>query len=283
VPGIGGAQEEQAVSATTRQGAAPRGGLVARGVGKTFAQRSGQALQALDDIHFELPPNSVGVLLGPSGCGKSTLLRIIAGLETQDCGEITVAGAAVQGPGVDRGMVFQNYSSFPWLTVEENVAFGLKARGESMNLREGVVGHFIDAVKLTGFEKAYPHQLSGGMQQRVAIARSLVSNPAVLLMDEPFGALDPETRWQMQSLLLEIVQKERTTVLMVSHDIEEALYLGDVVFFMGTRPGRILQTIRPGFEKSSNDRDAILDEPQYRVLERDIRQLMRAQSLETAH
>jgi NitT/TauT family transport system ATP-binding protein len=117
------------------------------------------------------------------------------------------------------------------------------------------------------------------MQQRVAIARSLVSSPSILLMDEPFGALDPETRWQMQSLLLEIVKKERTTVLMVSHDIEEALYLGDVVFFMGTRPGRILETIQPGFERSSTDRDAILDVSEYRALERDIRQMMRSQSL----
>ena len=259
------------------------GGLAVAGVSKTFMLRSGQPVKALDDINFELQENSVGVLLGPSGCGKSTLLRIIAGLETQEQGDISVVGKLIHGPGVDRGMVFQNYSSFPWLTVEDNVAFGLKARGESLSLAEGVVDHFIRAVNLEGFEKAYPHQLSGGMQQRVAIARSLASNPAVLLMDEPFGALDPETRWQMQSLLLDIVKKERTTVLMVSHDIEEALYLGDVVFFMGTRPGRILETIRPGFAKSSADRDAILDVAEYRELERDIRQMMRSQSLDGAH
>lgn len=258
----------------------PRNGLMVSGVSKTFMLRSGQALKALDNINLELEENSVGVLLGPSGCGKSTLLRIVAGLENQEQGDISVAGKSIRGPGVDRGMVFQNYSSFPWLTVEENVAFGLKARREAMTLREGVVDHFIQAVKLGGFEKAFPHQLSGGMQQRVAIARSLVGSPSILLMDEPFGALDPETRWQMQSLLLEIVKKERTTVLMVSHDIEEALYLGDVVFFMGTRPGRILETIRPGFERSTTDRDAILDVSEYRDLERDIRQMMRTQSLE---
>ncbi|MEZ5571000.1 MAG: ABC transporter ATP-binding protein [Halioglobus sp.] len=257
-------------------------GLKVSGVSKTFMLRSGQTLKALDNIDFELEKNSVGVLLGPSGCGKSTLLRIIAGLETQEQGDISVAGKSIRGPGVDRGMVFQNYSSFPWLTVEDNVAFGLKARRESLSLREGVVDHFIRAVKLDGFEKSYPHQLSGGMQQRVAIARSLVSSPSILLMDEPFGALDPETRWQMQSLLLEIVKKERTTVLMVSHDIEEALYLGDVVFFMGTRPGRILETIQPGFERSSTDRDAILDVSEYRTLEREIRQMMRSQSLACA-
>jgi|TARA_B110000902_G_C14284279_1_gene578109 NitT/TauT family transport system ATP-binding protein len=255
-------------------------GLVVSGVGKTFMLRSGQPLKALDNINFELEQNSVGVLLGPSGCGKSTLLRIVAGLESQEQGDISVAGKSIHGPGVDRGMVFQNYSSFPWLTVEENVAFGLKARHESRTLRAGVVDHFIQAVKLGGFEKAYPHQLSGGMQQRVAIARSLVGSPSILLMDEPFGALDPETRWQMQSLLLEIVKKERTTVLMVSHDIEEALYLGDVVFFMGTRPGRIIETIRPSFDRSSTDRDAILDVSEYRQLERDIRKMMRSQSLE---
>jgi len=257
-------------------------GLSVSSVSKHFLLRSGQSLKALDDISFELPKTSVGVLLGPSGCGKSTLLRIIAGLETQEQGSIAVDGAQVFGPGIDRGMVFQNYSSFPWLTVEENVAFGLKARGEALSLREGVVPYFIKAVQLNGFERAYPHQLSGGMQQRVAIARSLASNPSLLLMDEPFGALDPETRWQMQSLLLEIVHQERTTVLMVSHDIEEALYLGDVVFFMGTRPGRILETIRPGLEKSSTDRDAILDFEEYRYLERKIRQMMRSQSLERA-
>tara|TARA_R110002073_G_scaffold93271_5_gene217961 strand:+ start:4015 stop:4809 length:795 start_codon:yes stop_codon:yes gene_type:complete len=254
-------------------------GLLVQGVSKTFRLRSGQGLKALDNINFELKKNQLGVLLGPSGCGKSTLLRIVAGLESQEQGDISVAGHSISGPGVDRGMVFQNYSSFPWLTVEENVAFGLKARRESLDLREGVVDHFIQAVKLGGFEKAYPHQLSGGMQQRVAIARSLVSSPSILLMDEPFGALDPETRWQMQSLLLEIVKKERTTVLMVSHDIEEALYLGDVVYFMGTRPGRILETIRPTIERSSTDRDAILDVSEYRQLEREIRQMMRSQSL----
>jgi|TARA_B110000908_G_scaffold171335_1_gene233740 NitT/TauT family transport system ATP-binding protein len=256
-----------------------KNGLSVSGVSKTFTLRSGQPVKALDNIHLELKKSSVGVLLGPSGCGKSTLLRIIAGLESQDQGDISVAGKSIQGPGVDRGMVFQNYSSFPWLTVEENVAFGLKARHEATALREGSVDYFIQAVKLGGFEKAYPHQLSGGMQQRVAIARSLVGSPSILLMDEPFGALDPETRWQMQSLLLEIVKKEQTTVLMVSHDIEEALYLGDVIFFMGTRPGQILKTIRPRFDKNSTDRDAILDISEYRELEREIRQMMRAQSL----
>jgi NitT/TauT family transport system ATP-binding protein len=257
-------------------------GLRVAGVNKTFVLNSGQHLLALSDIHCELKDNQVGVLLGPSGCGKSTLLRLIAGLESYDDGEIQVAGKRISGPGVDRGMVFQDYSSFPWLTVEQNVAFGPVHRGEAMSLREGIVDHFIQAVKLGGFEKAYPHQLSGGMQQRVAIARSLVSNPSVLLMDEPFGALDPETRWQMQSLLREVVQKERTTVLMVSHDIEEALYLGDVVFFMGTRPGRILEVIRPEFERDSQDRDAMLDLQEYRSLEKSIRQMMRSQSLACA-
>jgi NitT/TauT family transport system ATP-binding protein len=257
-------------------------GLQVTGVNKTFKLQSGQHLLALSDISFELKKNQVGVLLGPSGCGKSTLLRLIAGLESHQEGEIQVAGKAISGPGLDRGMVFQDYSSFPWLTVEENIAFGPVHRGETTSLREGVVDHFIQAVKLGGFEKAYPHQLSGGMQQRVAIARSLASNPSVLLMDEPFGALDPETRWQMQSLLLEVVKKERTTVLMVSHDIEEALYLGDVVFFMGTRPGRILEVIHPNFEREIQDRDAILDLKEYRMLEKTIRQMMRSQSLACA-
>lgn len=255
-------------------------GLYVDSVHKQFRLRDGTEFTALKNISLNLEDNQIGVLLGPSGCGKSTLLRMIAGLESIEEGTIHLNGRVIRGAGADRAMVFQSYSSFPWLSVRDNVAFGLKGRGEALSLREGVVDYYIDAVKLTAFANAYPHQLSGGMQQRVAIARTLASNPELLLMDEPFGALDPETRWQMQALLLDIVRKEKTTVLMVSHDIEEALYLGDVIFFMGTKPGRVCDVIRPNIERNGQDRDALLELDRYRELEREIRAKMRSQALE---
>ena len=253
-------------------------GLQLNEVSKHFQVPGKGIFTALESVSLSLEPGQLGVLLGPSGCGKSTLLRMVAGLETVSSGQISLNSNLVTGPGQDRGMVFQNYSSFPWLTVRQNVAFGLSANGETSYLAEGVVDYFLDAMKLQDFADAYPHQLSGGMQQRVAIARTLANHPDMLLMDEPFGALDPETRWQMQALLLEIVRKEATSVLLVSHDIEEALYLGDVIFYLGSNPGRILKTLRPGFKRRSEDRDAILDEPEFRQLERQIRKMMRSDS-----
>ena len=251
-------------------------GLQLSEVSKHFQAPGKGIFTALESVSLSLEPGQLGVLLGPSGCGKSTLLRMVAGLETVSSGQIKLNSNVVTGPGQDRGMVFQNYSSFPWLNVRQNVAFGLSSNGETSYLGEGVVDYFLRAMKLQDFADAYPHQLSGGMQQRVAIARTLANHPEMLLMDEPFGALDPETRWQMQALLLEIVRKEATSVLLVSHDIEEALYLGDVIFYLGSNPGRILKVIRPGFKRRSEDRDAILDEPEFRQLEREIRKMMRS-------
>ena len=236
-------------------------GLTLSRVGKTFRAGTRHARTALEDVSLQLAPGQVGVLLGPSGCGKSTLLRMVAGLEEPTTGALALNGQAITGPGRDRGMVFQSYTSFPWLTVRQNVAYGLRITGDSSSLREGAVDYFIDAVRLGDVADAYPHELSGGMRQRVAIARTLANHPALLLMDEPFGALDPETRWQMQSLLLEIVRKERTTVLLVSHDIEEALYLGDVVFFLSSHPGRLRETIRPGFKASLGGGAFVNDKP----------------------
>jgi NitT/TauT family transport system ATP-binding protein len=173
-------------------------------------------------------------------------------------------------------MVFQDYTSFPWLSVRENVAYGLKINGDRSALNEGTVDHFIQAVGLEKFASTYPHQLSGGMRQRVAIARTLANYPELLLMDEPFGALDPETRWQMQDLLLNVVRKERNTVLIVTHDIEEALYLGDVVYFLSRHPGRLKETIHTDFKVDlpENDREAFLQSDEYRRLELQIRRLM---------
>lgn len=258
-------------------------GLYLSGISKTF-KSGGRTVQALDDIGLSLPAGKVGVLLGPSGCGKSTLLRMVAGLENPSEGRITLNGRTVDQPGRDRGMVFQDYTSFPWLSVRENVAYGLKINGDRAVLNEGTVDYFIRAVGLERFADAYPHQLSGGMRQRVAIARTLANYPDLLLMDEPFGALDPETRWQMQDLLLSIVRKERNTVLAVSHDIEEALYLGDVVFFLSRHSGRLKETIYTDFKAAlpTNDRDAFLESPDYRRLELHIRHLMRDEGRDAA-
>lgn len=258
-------------------------GLSIAGVSKNF-QSGGRKVLALDDISLSLPAGKVGVLLGPSGCGKSTLLRMVAGLEKPSGGDITLNDRAVDQPGRDRGMVFQDYTSFPWLSVRQNVAYGLRINGDRSALNEGTVDHFIRAVGLERFADAYPHQLSGGMRQRVAIARTLANFPELLLMDEPFGALDPETRWQMQDLLLQVVRKERNTVLVVSHDIEEALYLGDVVFFLSRHPGRLKETIHTDFKAKlpDNDREAFLQSDDYRRLELHIRRLMRDEGREAA-
>lgn len=258
-------------------------GLSISNVGKTF-RSGGRDIQALENISLELPAGKVGVLLGPSGCGKSTLLRMVAGLENPSEGTITLNGRAVDQPGRDRGMVFQDYTSFPWLSVKDNVAYGLKINSDRSALNEGTVEHFIRAVGLEKFADAYPHQLSGGMRQRVAIARTLANYPELLLMDEPFGALDPETRWQMQDLLLGIVRKERTSVMVVSHDIEEALYLGDVVFFLSRHPGRLKEVIHTDFKSSlpPNDREAFLQSEEYRRLELHIRRLMQDEGRDAA-
>ncbi len=254
-------------------------GLVITDVSKTYQLTRGQELTALENISMQLAPNRVGVLIGPSGCGKSTLLRMVAGLEHRSSGDIHLNDRLIEQPGRDRGMIFQSYTSFPWLTVRENVAYGVKVNGDSISLHEGVVDHYLERVKLEHVADAYPHQLSGGMRQRVAIARTLANNPELLLMDEPFGALDPETRWQMQELLLEVVKKERMSVLMVTHDIEEALYLGEDIFFLSRHPGRLEQQIHPTFrqELEGKERDAMLGHAEYIHLERQIRQLMRDQ------
>lgn len=254
-------------------------GLTFAGVTKVYPMPGGRELTAVEDVSLQLAPNRIGVLIGPSGCGKSTLLRMVAGLERRTGGEIRLNGRLIDGPGRDRGMVFQSYTSFPWLTVRENVAYGVKINGDSLMLQEGVVEHYLERVKLEHVADAYPHQLSGGMRQRVAIARTLANSPELLLMDEPFGALDPETRWQMQELLLEVVHKERMSVLMVTHDIEEALYLGEDIFFLSSHPGRLEAEIHPQFkqELAGQDRDAMLAHPEYIRLERQIRRMMREQ------
>ncbi|CAM3539561.1 ABC transporter ATP-binding protein [Paracidovorax anthurii] len=219
---------------------APAHGLLSiRGVSRAFAGARGQATQALLPVDFEVRENDFVTILGPSGCGKSTLLRIVAGLDFPSTGEVALDGRPVEGPGADRGMVFQSYTLFPWLTVAQNIRFGLRERGMPEALQKERCGHFIARVGLRGFENHYPKQLSGGMQQRTAIARALANDPRILLMDEPFGALDNQTRVLMQELLLGIWEAERKTVLFVTHDIDEAIFMANRVAVFSARPGRI--------------------------------------------
>jgi ABC-type nitrate/sulfonate/bicarbonate transport system ATPase subunit len=219
------------------------GALDIENVGLRFKLRGGGEVTALSNLHMQTPDKQFAVIVGPSGCGKSSLLDLVAGLKEASNGECKVNGKAVRGPGAERGMVFQNYSLFPWLSVQKNVEFGLALRNAPQQERTEKARYFIQAVGLKGFEDAYPSHLSGGMKQRVAIARALANDPEVLLMDEPFGALDSQTRSVMQELLVGIWEKHQKTVLFVTHDIDEAILLGDVVYTMSARPGRIIDTI----------------------------------------
>ncbi|HVZ04086.1 ABC transporter ATP-binding protein [Hyphomicrobium sp.] len=212
---------------------------------KRFSTKRGSTL-VLDDISLSIAPGEFLTIVGASGCGKSTLLRIIAGLETSDSGSVHVGSKAVCGPGVDRAMVFQDYSLFPWMTVKRNVLFSrrLAANNHDKLARQRGAEHeralrLISLVGLSAVQDSYPSQLSGGMRQRVAIARALMSKPSIILMDEPFGALDAQTREVMQDLVLSVVAQEGTTIVFVTHDVEEALYLGSRVVLMSPHPGRI--------------------------------------------
>jgi ABC-type nitrate/sulfonate/bicarbonate transport system ATPase subunit len=210
------------------------------GVTRSFPGRgnAGPTL-ALQPTDLTAAPGEFVAILGPSGCGKSTLLRIVAGLDQPTAGRVTLDGADVTGPGPDRGMVFQSYTLFPWLTVAQNIRFGLEERGLPPAEQEAIAARFIARTGLKGFENHWPRQLSGGMQQRCALARALANDPEILLLDEPFGALDHQTRELMQELLLEIWDADRKTVLFVTHDIDESIFLANRVIVMSARPGRI--------------------------------------------
>ena len=205
--------------------------------------KNGTDMLAIDNITLKLEQREFLCLLGPSGCGKSTLLNMIAGFEFPSQGNVTVAGGPVRGPGADRGMVFQQANLMPWLPVWDNVAFSLKLQGKSRGERRQAAQHYIDAVKLTGFENHFPSELSGGMAQRVGIARALLLNPAVILMDEPFAALDAQTKLEMQEELVTIWNRYQGTIVFVTHSVDEALILGTKVAVMTHRPGRIRDLI----------------------------------------
>jgi ABC-type nitrate/sulfonate/bicarbonate transport system ATPase subunit len=210
------------------------------GITRTFPGqgRAGPTL-ALQPTDLTVQPGEFVAILGPSGCGKSTLLRIVAGLDRPTAGVVRLDETPIAGPGPDRGMVFQSYTLFPWLTVEKNIRFGLRERGVAEAEQREIAARFIARVGLKGFENHWPRQLSGGMQQRTALARALANDPEILLLDEPFGALDHQTRELMQELLLEIWEADRKTVLFVTHDIDEAVFLANRVLVMSARPGRI--------------------------------------------
>ena len=221
--------------------------LELKNVGKAFVNPDGHVFQAIRDIDLAVEDvpgaGEFRVFLGPSGCGKSTILNIVAGLYPPTTGQALLRGKPITGPGPERGMVFQGYSSYPWLTVLDNVAFGLMLRGVDREKREGVARGLIERVGLKGSEKKYPRQLSGGMRQRVAIARTLAVRPQVILMDEPFGALDVQTRLGMQNLINELWEEIDATILFVTHDIAEAVYLADRIHILSAGPGTFVDEI----------------------------------------
>jgi NitT/TauT family transport system ATP-binding protein len=228
---------------------------------------------ALNDLSLRVEKNEFCVIVGPSGCGKSSLLYLIAGLEDRTGGAIKVGSRLIAEPGADRGMVFQSYTLFPWLTVAQNVEYGPKRKGIAPLQRKDMVEHYLAEVGLSKFANHYPSQLSGGMKQRVAIARALANDPEVLLMDEPFGALDSQTRHSMQTLLLRVWEHSKKTVLFVTHDIEEAILLGDRVLVMSGRPGLIKKEIKVDFVRPRSF-DLVL-EPEFIAMKRDILGLLK--------
>jgi NitT/TauT family transport system ATP-binding protein len=230
-----------------------------REIGKTYDG----AVEALKDVTLELPRGKLSTLLGPSGCGKTTLLKIIAGLISPNRGEIRVKGRKVDGPGPERAFVFQDFALLPWASVVRNVAFGLELRGVSKDEREQIARKYITAVGLSSFESSYPHQLSGGMKQRVGLARALAVNADIILMDEPFSAVDEQTRRKFQEDLLELLNIERKTVIFVTHSIEEAVYLSDQVVLLSPRPGSVSRIVHPNIERNGRNPDEIRRDKNY--------------------
>jgi NitT/TauT family transport system ATP-binding protein len=232
--------------------------VATRGIQKVY----GGSVHALDDINLEFRRGELTSFLGPSGCGKTTLLKIIAGLLEPTAGEVEVSGRAVTGPGPERAFVFQDFALMPWATVLRNAAFGLELRGVAQAEREDRARHYIGEVGLSGFENAYPHELSGGMRQRVGLARALAVEAEVLLMDEPFSAVDEQTRRKFQEDLIRLREIENKTFILVTHSIEEAVYLSDRIVLLTPHPGRVAEVIDPDIPRGG-DPDAIRRAPVY--------------------
>ncbi|WP_422031347.1 ABC transporter ATP-binding protein [Reyranella sp.] len=257
--------------------------LSIRDVSKTFPghRRSAPPTQALLPIGLEVADNDFITVLGPSGCGKSTLLRLVAGLETPTTGEITLDGTKIVGAGADRGVVFQSYTLFPWLNVRQNICFGLREKGMKLSEQREISDRFIAQVGLRGFEDHFPKQLSGGMQQRVAIARALANDPKILLLDEPFGALDNQTRVLMQELLLGIWEQAQKTVMFITHDIDEAIFMASRVVVFSARPGRIKAEIEVGFPHPRHY--TIKTSPEFMALKARLTEEIRVEAIAAAH
>jgi NitT/TauT family transport system ATP-binding protein len=230
-----------------------------RGIGKTYET----GVEALREVTLAFPRARLTAILGPSGCGKTTLLKIIGGLVPPTTGEVRVEGRAVSGPGPERAFVFQDFALLPWATVLRNVAFGLELRGVDRPAREAVARQRIDEVGLAGFEASYPHQLSGGMRQRVGLARALAVDAEIILMDEPFSSVDEQTRRKFQEDLLVLLRDRQKTVLFVTHSIEEAVYLSERVVLISPRPGSVSRVVQPGIERAGRGADEIRRDKNY--------------------
>ena len=233
--------------------------ICVKNLNKRYRARDGD-VAALADVDIDVAEGEFVTIVGPSGCGKSTLLYILAGFIGADGGIIEINGKAVTGPGVDRGVVFQEYALFPWLTVAQNIRYGLEMSGASHQRCEQTVERLVRTIGLEGFEHRFPRELSGGMKQRVAIARTLAYDPKILLLDEPFGALDALTREVMQDELLRLWQSTRKTVMMVTHDVNEAVYLSERVLVMSQRPGRIVQEFKVAIDRTCEREVTVLND-----------------------
>ncbi|MBD1869369.1 ABC transporter ATP-binding protein [Cyanobacteria bacterium FACHB-471] len=244
---------------------------------KQFKTRN-SPIVALKDINLHIEEGEFVCAVGASGSGKSTLLRLIAGLETPTAGEVRVDGVRVTGPGADRGMVFQNYTLYPWMTVAKNVGFGLKLQGMSEKECKQRVSYYLDVVGLSQFANALPKELSGGMKQRVAIARALASQPKILLMDEPFGALDVQTKETMQQFLLQVWERTRTSIFMITHDVEEAVFLSQRIYVLTSRPGTILREVV--LDLPSQRDYHIKRQPKFQDYKEEIMGLLRGEAVE---
>ena len=247
---------------------------------KVFDDSKRGSVTAIDHVNLEVKDGEFVMIVGPSGCGKTTLINILGGLNTPSSGQVLLDGRPVEGPGADRGMVFQGYSLFPWLSVQKNVEFGLKAKNFPKDERSQIAKKYIELVGLTGFEQALPKQLSGGMKQRVAIARTLANEPEILLMDEPFGALDAQTRVVMQELLADISKKTKTTILFITHDIDEAVLLGDRIYVMSRRPGTVRAVLDVDLPGERTHESLVL--PEFLQIKKQIMDMLWKESMDAA-
>jgi NitT/TauT family transport system ATP-binding protein len=247
--------------------------IVFDGVSMSFETDAGP-LPVIESVSFTVSDGDFVALVGPSGCGKTTMLNMVAGFIAPTTGRVLLDGTPISGPGPERGVIFQEYGVFPWLTVEENIAFGLRLRANRVDQhqRREICERYLELMRLTDFRRSYPKTLSGGMRQRVALARAYAVNPQFLLMDEPFGALDAQTRSAMQDMLLEVLQTESKTVMMITHSVDEALYLASRVIVVSARPARILKVIEVPFAYPRSE--SLHDEPRFAELRSDIRDLV---------